>query len=139
HLLIGIAGNLLPEGHPARPIVILILVVAFVLSMQTFLNVAVWVWLAEIFPLHMRGLGIGISVFFGWTMNGFLALFFPSLVAAVGISGTFFLFAGIGVLALIFVATQVPETRNRSLEDLEEDVSTGAIYQVAKPADAHQS
>ncbi|VEI51837.1 sugar porter family MFS transporter [Kocuria rosea] len=139
HLLIGIAGNLLPEGHPARPIVILILVVAFVLSMQTFLNVAVWVWLAEIFPLHMRGLGIGISVFFGWTMNGFLALFFPSLVAAVGISGTFFLFAGIGVLALIFVATQVPETRARSLEDLEEDVSTGAIYQVAKPADAHQS
>jgi hypothetical protein len=33
--------------------------------MQSFLNVAVWVWLAEIFPLHMRGLGIGIAVFFG--------------------------------------------------------------------------
>ena len=78
-------------------------------------------------------------MFFGWTMNGFLALFFPSLVAAVGISGTFFLFAGIGVIALIFVATQVPETRNRSLEDLEEDISTGAIYHVAEPADAHQS
>ena len=35
------------------------------LRMQSFLNVAVWVWLAEIFPLHMRGLGIGIAVFFG--------------------------------------------------------------------------
>ena len=43
------------------------------------------------------------------------------------------------MIALIFVATQVPETRNRSLEDLEEDVSTGAIYQVAEPADAHRS
>jgi major inositol transporter-like SP family MFS transporter len=138
HLLIGIAGNLLPAGNPARPIVILVLVVAFVLSMQTFLNVAVWVWLAEIFPLHMRGLGIGLSVFFGWTMNGFLALYFPTLVGTIGISGTFFLFAGIGVVALIFVGTQVPETRARSLEDLEEDVTTGAIYQVSKPVDAHQ-
>ncbi|MCW2131550.1 MFS transporter, sugar porter (SP) family [Arthrobacter sp. VKM Ac-2550] len=139
HLLIGVAGMLLPEGNPARPIVILILVVAFVLSMQTFLNIAIWVWLAEIFPLHMRGLGIGVSVFFGWTMNGFLALYFPTLVGAVGISGSFFLFAGIGLLALLFVITQVPETRGRSLEDLEEDVSTGTIYHVVKPADARHS
>jgi MFS transporter, SP family, major inositol transporter len=128
HCLVGVASMLLPEGNPARPYVILILVVAFVLSMQTFLNIAVWVWLAEIFPLHMRGLGIGISVFFGWTTNGFLALFFPSLVSGIGITGSFFLFAVIGVVALLFVWTQVPETRGRSLEALEEDVSSGAIY-----------
>ncbi|GAA3328155.1 sugar porter family MFS transporter [Paeniglutamicibacter sulfureus] len=138
HVLVGVAGMLLPEGSAARPIVILVLVVAFVFSMQTFLNVAVWVWLAEIFPLHMRGLGIGISVFFGWTTNGFLALFFPSLVSGIGITGSFFLFAGIGVLALLFVATQVPETRGRTLEALEGDVSTGAIYLVrAEDAEAN--
>lgn len=138
HVLVGVAGMLLPEGSAARPIVILVLVVAFVFSMQTFLNVAVWVWLAEIFPLHMRGLGIGISVFFGWTTNGFLALFFPSLVSGIGITGSFFLFAGIGVLALLFVATQVPETRGRTLEALEDDVSTGAIYLVrAEDAEAN--
>ena len=67
--------------------------------MQTFLNIAVWVWLAEIFPLHMRGLGFGISAFFGWTTNGFLALFFPSLVEGIGITGSFFLFAAIGVVS----------------------------------------
>lgn len=139
HLLIGIAAIVLPDGNPLRPIIILVLVVAFVLSMQTFLNIAIWVWLAEIFPLHMRGLGIGISVFFGWTVNGFVALYFPTLVSAVGISTTFFLFAGIGVLALIFVITQVPETRDRTLEDLEEDVSTGAIYQVMKATSSTKS
>jgi sugar porter (SP) family MFS transporter len=129
HCLVGIASMLLlPAGNPARPFVILVLVVAFVLSMQTFLNIAVWVWLAEIFPLHMRGLGFGISAFFGWTTNGFLALFFPTLVATIGITGSFFLFAGIGVVALLFVWTQVPETRGRSLEALEEDVATGQIY-----------
>ena len=128
HCLIGAASMMLPPGNPLRPYVILVLVVAFVLSMQTFLNIAVWVWLAEIFPLHMRGLGIGIAVFFTWTSNGFLGLYFPSLIAGIGITGSFFLFAGIGAIALFFVFTQVPETRGHSLESLEESVSTGAIY-----------
>jgi major inositol transporter-like SP family MFS transporter len=136
HFLIGIASMLLPVGNPLRPYVLLFLVVAFVFSMQTFLNVAVWVWLAEIFPLHMRGLGIGIAVFFGWSTNAVLALFFPALVEGIGITGVFFLFAGIGVAALIFVITQVPETRGRSLESLEEDVETGAIYNFRKASRA---
>ena len=76
HCLVGVASMLLPAGNPARPYVILVLVVGFVLSMQTFLNVAVWVWLAEVFPLHMRGLGIGIAVFFCWVTNGFLGFTF---------------------------------------------------------------
>ena len=129
HLFVAFASLLLPVGSALRPIVILILVVAFVASMQTFLSVAVWVWLAEIFPLHMRGLGIGISVFFGWGTNGVLTLFFPSLVSGFGITGSFFIFAGVGAVALYFVATQVPETRGRTLEVIEESVSSGAIFQ----------
>ncbi|WP_105567293.1 sugar porter family MFS transporter [Microbacterium halophytorum] len=132
HVLIGIASVTIPEGNPIRPYVLLVLIVAFVMSMQTFLNIAVWVWLAEIFPLHMRGVGIGISVFFGWTTNGFLALYVPTLIENIGITGTFFMFAAVGAIALVFVITQVPETRGRSLEALEEDVSTGAVYTVAK-------
>ena len=108
HCLVGVASMVLPAGNPVRPYVILVLVAAFVLSMQTFLNIAVWVWLAEIFPLHMRGLGIGIAVFFGWTTNGFLALFFPSLVKGIGITGSFFLFAVIGVVALLSCGRRCP-------------------------------
>ncbi|BAS13338.1 major myo-inositol transporter IolT [Arthrobacter sp. Hiyo8] len=98
HLLIGFASMMLPVGNPIRPYVILFLVVAFVGSMQTFLNVAVWVYLSEVFPLHMRGFGTGVSIFFLWVVNGFLSLFFPSLVAGLGITGTFFLFAVVGRL-----------------------------------------
>jgi sugar porter (SP) family MFS transporter len=132
HVLIGLASMTLPVGSPIRPFVILFLVVAFVGSMQTFLNIAVWVYLSEVFPLHMRGFGIGVSVFVLWVTNGFLSLYFPSLVQATGITGTFFLFAVVGALALLFVITQVPETRGRTLEALEEDVTTGAIYLVNK-------
>ncbi len=62
HCLVGVASMLLPAGNPARPYVILVLVVGFVLSMQTFLNVAVWVWLAEVFrtstSLRSRNCGL---------------------------------------------------------------------------------
>lgn len=128
HLLIGLSSFLLPVGSPARPWVILLLVVVFVGSMQTFLNVAVWVYLSEIFPLHMRGFGMGVSVFMLWITNGFLSLYFLTLVDTVGITGTFFLFAGVGAIALFFMWKFVPETRGRTLEALEEDVTTGAIY-----------
>ena len=127
HCLVGIASLIIPEGSPIRPYVILVLITAFVLSMQTFLNIAVWVWLAEIFPLQIRGLAIGVAVFFGWFINGLLALYVPSLLAALGM-GTFFLFAVIGVIMLGFLWHEVPETRNRSLESLEEELLDGSIY-----------
>ena len=132
HVLVAIAANVFPEGNSLRPVVILVLVTGFVLSMQTFLNIAVWVWLAEIFPLHMRGVGIGISVFFGWLVNGLLALGFPTLVSGVGMTVTFLMFAVVGVIALVFVVTQVPETRGRSLESLERDIESGAAFDVRK-------
>ena len=128
HILIGVSSLVIPDGNPIRPYVLLFLICAFVLSMQSCLNIAVWVWLAEIFPLNMRGLGTGIAAFAGWMMNGVLALYVPSLIEGIGITGTFFLFAVIGAIALLFIVTQVPETRGWSLEKLEEEVTTGAIY-----------
>jgi MFS transporter, SP family, major inositol transporter len=128
HLLIGILSFALPEGTAARPWVLLVLIILFVGSMQTFLNVATWVTLSEIFPLKMRGFGIGVSVFCLWLANAFLGLYFPTVIAAFGITGTFFGFAVVNALALFFVWRAVPETRGRTLEKLEEDVTTGAIY-----------
>jgi MFS family permease len=127
HCLVGISGFVIPADSPARPYIVAGLVTLFVLSMQSFLNIAVWVWLAEIFPLSIRGLGIGVSVFFGWFVNGLLALYVPTLLNALGM-GTFFLFAGIGVIMLGFLWHEVPETRGRSLEALEEELVTGEIY-----------
>ncbi|MFT3660837.1 MAG: sugar porter family MFS transporter [Gordonia sp. (in: high G+C Gram-positive bacteria)] len=128
HLLVGIAGLTIPEDASYRPYVIAVLVFLFVLSMQSFLNIAVWVWLAEIFPLNVRGLAIGTAVFFGWFVNGLLALYIPTLVTALGL-GTFFLFAAVGVIMLGFMWHEVPETRGRTLEGLEEDLLDGKIYE----------
>ena len=119
HLLIGLSSLLLPEGQ-FRSYMILLFVVTFVFIMQGTLGPLVWLMLAEIFPLEIRGFAIGVSVFLLWITNFFVGLFFPSLVAGIGISYTFFLFAVVGALSLAFVYTMVPETRGRSLEQLEE-------------------
>src|SRR5699024_3496028 len=128
HALIGIASFEFPVGDPLRPYVLLTLVIIFVGSIQSFLHVATWVMLSELFPLAMRGAAIGISVFFLWITIAFLGLFFPSLMELVGLTGTFFLFAGVGVIALIFIYAMVPETRGRTLEEIDEDVTSGVIF-----------
>jgi len=118
HLLVGLSSLLLPDGV-LRGYVILFFVVAFVFVMQGTIGPLVWLMLAEIFPLKLRGFGLGVAVFLLWITNFLVGLAFPQLVAGVGISNTFFVFAALGVLALLFVRTFVPETRGRSLEQLE--------------------
>ena len=119
HLLIGLSSLLLAPGL-FRAYMILLFVIMFVFIMQGTAGPLVWLMLAEIFPLEMRGFAIGISVFLLWITNFFVGLFFPSLVAGIGISSTFFLFAAIGVLSIVFIWSMVPETRGRTLEQLEE-------------------
>jgi MFS transporter, SP family, major inositol transporter len=119
HLLIGVSSLVLPEGT-FRAYMILLFVITFVFIMQGTLGPLVWLMLSEIFPLEIRGFAIGLAVFLLWTTNFFVGLFFPSLVAAFGISSTFFMFAVVGALSFVFVWTTVPETRGRSLEELEE-------------------
>ncbi len=119
HLLVGLSALLLPDGQ-AKAYFILVFVVLFVFSMQGTIGPLVWLMLAEIFPLKIRSFAIGLCVFMLWIANAVVALGFPTVVSSLGIAPTFFIFAGLGVLALVFIYTQVPETRGRSLEQLED-------------------
>lgn len=128
HVLIALSTMLLEQGTAVRPYVILLLIVVFVGSMQTFLSISTWVILSEIFPLHMRGFGIGVAVFCHWIANATVGLVFPSAVEGIGMVGSFFGFGVLNLVALAFALKFIPETRGRTLEKIEEDVSTGAIH-----------
>ncbi|MFC9766101.1 sugar porter family MFS transporter [Rhodococcus jostii] len=119
HVLVGLSAFLLPDGT-LKAYLILTFVVLFVFSMQGTIGPLVWLMLSEIFPLKIRSFAIGVCIFALWIANAVVALLFPPVVAALGIGATFFIFAGLGVLALVFIKTQVPETRGRSLEELED-------------------
>ena len=121
HLLVGLSAMFLPD-NATKPYFILVFVVLFVFSMQATIGPLVWLLLAEIFPLKIRSFAMGVCVFCLWMANAVVAFGFPPVVEAVGIAPTFFIFAGLGVLALVFIYTMVPETRGVSLEEFEEEM-----------------
>jgi major inositol transporter-like SP family MFS transporter len=121
HLLVGLSAKFLPDND-FKPYFILLFVILFVFSMQGTLGPLVWLMLAEIFPLKIRSFAMGVCVFCLWLANACVAFGFPVMVDAVGIASSFFVFAALGVLALIFISTMVPETRGVSLEEFEEEM-----------------
>jgi MFS transporter, SP family, major inositol transporter len=64
---------------------------------------------------------MGVSVFLMWIVNFAIALVFPVLTSAIGPTLTFVLFAVLGIGAIVFNASMLPETKGRSLEALEEE------------------
>lgn len=117
-LLIGMASMLL-QGSPAQPYVVLALTVSFLAFMQGAISPTTWLMLSEIFPLRVRGMGMGVSVFFNWMTNFMITFAFPAALNYLGLAITFFVFAALNIIALLFAKKYLPETRGRSLEDLE--------------------
>lgn len=90
----------------------------FLFFMQCFVAVIFWLMLAEIFPLRVRGKVMGMAVFANWMANFLVALVFPPLQEALH-GKTFFIFALINLGTVLFYWKFIPETRGRSLEELE--------------------
>ncbi|WP_445304387.1 sugar porter family MFS transporter [Niallia sp. FSL W8-1348] len=118
-LLIGIFSLVL-EGQPSLPYVVLSLTVTFLAFQQGAISPVTWLMLSEIFPQRVRGLGMGVTVFCLWITNFLIGFSFPILMANIGLSTTFFVFVVLGVFAIAFVKKYLPETKGRSLEELEE-------------------
>lgn len=110
----------MPEST-LRSYLVLAFMVSFVGFVQCFIGIGVWLLLSEIFPMAIRGFAMGIAVFVLWTVNGTISLVFPQLVQAAGATATFGLFVLINLLSIFFVARFVPETRGRTLEELEDE------------------
>jgi MFS family permease len=82
-----------------------------------------WVLISEIFPNRVRGLAVSIAVSALWIACFVLTFTFPVLNAALGASGTFWLYAAICFAGFVFVKRCVPETKGRSLEEIERDLT----------------
>jgi major inositol transporter-like SP family MFS transporter len=123
-LFIGAVSALMPETvngevDALRSYMVLAGMLMFLCFQQGALSPVTWLLLSEIFPTRLRGIFMGGAVFAMWIANFLISLFFPILLAWVGLSATFFIFAAVGVFGGIFVIKWVPETRGRSLEQIE--------------------
>lgn len=135
HLFLALSF-LLPESTFRSYLILaaMLIVVAFV---QTFIGTLVWLLLSEIFPMTIRGFAMGIAVFVLWTVNAAISFAFPPLVAALGATLTFGLFALINTGSIIFVFKFAPETRGRTLEELEDNFRTHDAGHLVKEAPAN--
>ncbi|BAU95762.1 hypothetical protein N24_1500 [Corynebacterium suranareeae] len=113
------------DASVARAWIMLALFVTFMFFVQLCLNAPIWVALSEMFPLHLRGLGMGISVFCMWIVNAGITLAFPIVVDIAGLQGMFGIFAVANALLILFLWKTLPNTSDKSLEELEESFSAG--------------
>ncbi|XP_021757650.1 probable polyol transporter 3 isoform X1 [Chenopodium quinoa] len=78
-----------------------------------------WVYTSEIFPLKFRAVGAGLAVAVNRSMNAAVSMSFISMYKAITIGGTFFLFGGLAIMAWLFFYFFLPETKGKSLEEIE--------------------
>ncbi|MFD1802941.1 sugar porter family MFS transporter [Mixta tenebrionis] len=121
---IGAISWLMPEtinGQPdmLRSYMVLLGMLMFLCFQQGALSPVTWLLLSEIFPTRLRGMFMGGAVFAMWIANFLISLMFPMMLAKLGLSGTFFIFGAIGIGGAFFVINCIPETRHRSLEQIE--------------------
>jgi SP family sugar porter-like MFS transporter len=81
-----------------------------------------WVMISELFPNRIRGIGMSIAVLSLWLANFILSFTFPILREALGAAGTFWIYAAICCTGIIYIKNSLPETKGKSLEQLEEEL-----------------
>ncbi len=104
----------------------LVCLIVYIASFAVGLGPVFWLMISEIFPLRVRSPAMSVSTVGNWSANFLVSSFFLTLTTAITREGTFWLYAGFGVLALIFFVTKLPETKDRSLEEIEREVSGAA-------------
>jgi MFS transporter, SP family, galactose:H+ symporter len=94
-------------------------VAAFVGFFAIGLGPVFWLLIAEIFPLAVRGRAMSLATVANWSFNLIVSATFLNLVGAVGSAGAFLVYGVLSLVALVFIALVVPETKGRSLEQIE--------------------
>ncbi len=99
-----------------------ILIVAAIGCYAMTLAPITWVLISELFPNRIRGAAMSIAVLAIWIACTILTLTFPYVLKALGVYGAFWTFAGVCILGFIVVLKKLPETKGKTLEDIEREL-----------------
>ena len=105
-----------------KGVMMVALVVAAISVYAMTLGPVTWTLLAEIFPNRVRGIAMATCTFALWVGCCTLTFSFPSMNAALGSSGTFWIYSAICICAFVFLFRNCPETKGKSLEELEKEL-----------------
>jgi sugar porter (SP) family MFS transporter len=116
--LLGVAV-LTFHNHTTAGILTLILLIIYLAGYELGWGAVVWVMMAEIFPLKVRGVGMGVGSVALWAATFTITFVFPVMDNSLGLAASAWIFAGISVVLFVLVRWLVPETKGRSLEQIE--------------------
>jgi len=105
---------------------VLMAIIGFVASFAISLGPVMWVLLSEIFPNEYRGAAISVVGFWNSLVSASVTFIFPWELSQLGPAGTFLVYGLFATAALIFVLLFIPETKGRTLEELERDLMPAA-------------
>ena len=118
---LGIAFKILGANSGSEiGIVTVVAVWVYIACFAFSLGPIPWLMMTEIFPLQLRGRAVSAATMTSWGGNLIVSFTFLSLLNAIGPSYTFWIYAVVGIFGLVFVWKLVPETRGRSLEEIEQ-------------------
>ena len=103
----------------ALKVVSVLSLIVYVAAFAVSLGPICWLVISEIYPTQIRGLAMSVATVANWGFNLVVALTFLPLVEFLGTAYTFWGFAVVGVWALWFCKAKVPETKGKSLEEIE--------------------
>ena len=128
-MLIGSAGlagiyGIMGTGYflQSQGVHMLILVLAAIACYAMSLAPITWVIISEIFPNRIRGAAMSVAVFSLWVACTALTLAFPYMNRALGAHGTFWVYGGICVIGFFVILRKLPETKGKSLEQIEREL-----------------
>nr|GEX67699.1 probable polyol transporter 6 [Tanacetum cinerariifolium] len=128
---LGFALTIVDQSHDQNVVWALWLSIAtcylYVMFFSMGIVLVTWVYSSEIFPLKLKAQGAGVVVAVKRATNATVSMTFLSLIDAIIIGGAFFVFVGMSVMAWIFFFFFLPETKGRSLEEMEQVFTRGRL------------
>ena len=101
-----------------------ILLFMFIASHAIGQGAVIWVFIAELFPTHLRASGQAFGSSVHWVLAALIPSFIPLLFTSIGAGSVFALFAAMMILQLIWVRMRMPETKGASLEELSKELAS---------------
>jgi MFS family permease len=112
-------SELISAAIKMNPYLILIGIIGFVASFAISIGPVMWVLFSELYPNRLRGLAISFVGLINSAVSFLVQLVFPWELSNFGSAGTFFIYGIFAAIGLIFILKLVPETKGKSLEELE--------------------
>ena len=118
-IIMGIA-TLLPDTASIKMALVAIGMFGFIVGYGIGIGVVVWLAMSEILPSKIRSRGIAIALFGNTIINTIILAIFLDVEKAIGYSAIFFILAGFTIVYFIFTLVAFPETKGKSIEEIEE-------------------